>query len=102
MNCDQCGVCCKLFVINLNEEEYFSGKYKTILEEHGVVDFKEAELTGRNLLAQNDDESCFYLKDGKCSIHDMRPQVCRDFFCKSKDPWYKEMIDKIERYKNLQ
>jgi Fe-S-cluster containining protein len=100
MDCNQCGDCCKLFVINLNEEEYKSGKYKTIFEEFGIVsDFEEAELTGANLLAMNEDDSCTYLKDGKCSIHQQRPQVCRAFFCEAKDPWFQPMIEKIKRYK---
>ena len=93
------GVCCKLFMINLNKEEYESGKYKTIFEKFGLVSFKEAELTGANLLDQNEDESCIYLQEGKCSIHETRPQVCRKFFCKSKDPWFKPMIEKIDKYK---
>ena len=99
MECSQCGICCKLFVINLNKEEYESEKYKTIFEEFGLMDFEEAELTGANLLAQHLDESCIYLQDGKCSIHDTRPQVCRAFFCKSKDPWFQSMIEKIMKYK---
>ena len=99
MQCNQCGVCCKLFVINLNEEEYKSGRYKTIFKEFGLVDFEEAELTGANLLAQHEDESCIYLQDGKCSIHEQRPQACRKFFCESKDPWFQEMIEKIKKYK---
>jgi len=100
MNCDQCGICCKLFVINLNEKEYRSGKFKTVFEEFGMEDdFHEAELTGSNLLAMNDDDSCIYLKDGKCSIHENRPQVCRNFFCDSKDPWFKPMIEKINKHK---
>jgi len=42
--CSQCGVCCKIFVVPLNENEYKSGKYKTQFEEFGVVDdFREAE-----------------------------------------------------------
>ena len=99
MECSQCGVCCKLFVINLNKEEYKSGRYKTIFAEFGLMDFSEAELTGGNLLDLNEDESCIYLQEGKCSIHHDRPQVCRQFFCDSKDPWFKGMIDKIEKYK---
>ena len=99
MQCNQCGVCCKLFVINLNEEEYKSKKYKTVFEEFGLVDFEEAELTGANLLAQKKDDSCIYLEKGKCSIHTERPQACRKFFCDSKDPWYQEMIEKIKKHK---
>ncbi len=101
MGCNQCGVCCKLFVINLNEEEYKSGKYKTIFEGFGLMDFEEAELTGANLLAQNEDESCIYLKEGKCSIHENRPQSCRNFFCDSNDPWFQPMIEKIRKYNEI-
>lgn len=100
MECNQCGVCCKLFVINLNEREYKSGKHKTVFEEFGRIDdFEEAELTGANLLAQKEDGSCIYLKEGKCSVHKNRPQSCRNFFCDSKDPWFKRMIDKIKKHK---
>ena len=99
MGCHSCGVCCKLFMINLNEEEYLSGKYKTVFEEFGMVGFSEAELTGANLLDQQEDGSCIYLKKGKCSIHQDRPQVCRDFFCDSEEEWFQPMIEKIRKYK---
>ena len=101
MKCGQCGVCCRLFVINLTEAEYRSGKYMTIFEEFGVVDdFTEAELTGANILAMNEDGSCIYLKDNRCSIHQDRPQACRKFFCTSEDPWFRPMIKKIKDYKS--
>jgi len=87
-------------VINLNKEEYKSNKYKTIFEGFGKMEWEEAELTGAHLLAQKEDESCIYLKEGKCSIHQDRPQACRNFFCDSKDPWFKKMIMKIKKYKN--
>jgi len=99
MTCIQCGVCCKLFVINLNEAEYFSGKYKTIFADFGIMEFEEAELTGANLLEQQEDDSCIYLKESKCSIHEIRPQACRNFFCDSKDPWFIPMIEKINKAK---
>ena len=61
MKCSQCGVCCKLFVINLSEEEYKSGKYKTQFEEFGITsDFTEAEYSGANIITQKDDGSCIY------------------------------------------
>lgn len=63
-----------------------------------VEDFEEAELVGANVLAQNDDESCIYLKDNKCSIHDDKPQSCRKFFCKLKE--FRKMAEKIEKYIN--
>ena len=98
--CSQCGVCCKLFMINLTEEEYKSKKYKTIFEIFGFEkDFEEAERNGSNILAMHDDESCIYLQEGKCSIHDKRPSACRKFFCDSKDKQFESMIKKIENYK---
>jgi Fe-S-cluster containining protein len=86
-------------LINLTEEEYKSGRFETMFDEF-VPDFEEAEMVGANILKQKEDGSCFYLKDGKCSIHSIRPNSCRPFFCDSKDPSFKEMIDKIKEYKN--
>ena len=99
MLCSQCGVCCKLFVINLSEEEYNSGNYKTQFEEFGLIkDFIEAEFSGANIITQKQDGSCIYQKDNKCSIHKTRPEVCRKFFCT--DSNFKSMIEKINEYKN--
>ena len=100
MECNKCGVCCRLFLINLTEEEYKSGRYRTMFEDFGIVeDFEEAQMTGANILAQREDGSCIYLKEGKCSIHDERLQSCKNFFCSSKKPRFREMIKKIEEYK---
>src|SRR3989338_10562232 len=100
LTCSQCGVCCRLFLINLNPEEYKSCRYKTQFEEFGLTsDFMEAEMCGANIITQKKDGSCFYLADGKCSIHSARPQSCRNFFCSSKDPEFKTMIEKIKESK---
>ena len=98
MNCSQCGVCCRLFLINLSEEEYRSGRYDTMFDEF-VDDFEEAEMVGANVLKQKEDNSCIYLKDGKCNIHSFRPQSCKNFFCDSKNPDFKKMIETINEYK---
>lgn len=90
--CWACGLCCRLFLINLNEKEYKSGKYKTVFEKYGIIeDFKKAARYGANIIAQKEDGSCFYLKGELCSIHKTRPVVCRKFFCTSKNKDYKEM-----------
>ena len=100
MKCSQCGTCCRLFLINLTEEEYKSGKYKTMFDEFGVTDnFEEAEMCAANTLAQKEDGSCIYLKADKCSIHENRPNSCKNFFCSSKNPEFREMIKKIKQYK---
>ena len=74
-----------------------------------IKDFEEAELVGANLLAkkecnineENKDnkEECIYLKDNKCSIHKTRPAVCKKFFCNSKNPQFKVMIEMINKVK---
>ena len=96
--CLECGLCCRLFLINLGEEEYRSGQYKTQLSEFGLIDdFRLASACGSNILKQEEDGSCFYLKEKKCSIHEIRPQVCRDFFCTSKLKKFRKMIKQIEK-----
>ena len=99
-NCSQCGLCCGLFLINLTEEEYQSGsgEYKTQFEEFGLLDnFNKATACGANILKQKENSNCIYFKRNKCSIHKIRPQVCREFFCSSKLKKFKKMIEQIER-----
>jgi Fe-S-cluster containining protein len=92
-----------LFLVNLNETEYKSGRYKTIFEKFGIKEnFSEAQKYGFNILAQNKDGSCVYLKNNSCQIHKDRPQVCRIFFCTSKSKKFEKMRQLIEkeRFKN--
>lgn len=99
--CFQCGLCCRLFLVNLTKKEYQSGKYKTQFEEFGLIDdFHQATAWGANILKQNQDGSCIYLKGNKCSIHKIRPQICREFFCTSKLKKFRKMIDQIEKKRN--
>lgn len=94
--CSQCGLCCRLFLVNLAEEEYLSGKYRTQLEEFGLInDFDKAAACGANILKQKKDGDCIYLRENKCSIHKIRPQICREFFCTSKLKKFRKMIKQI-------
>ncbi len=96
-SCKACGKCCKLFLINLSQKEYRSKEYQTMFQEYGFIDdFSKARKCGANFLAKNIDESCIYLKDNKCSIHQSRPQVCRHFFCTSKSKKFAGMIQIIK------
>ena len=96
--CSQCGLCCCLFLVNLAEEEYQSGKYRTQLGEFGLIDdFRKAAVCGANILKQKKDGNCIYLREKKCSIHKTRPQVCREFFCTSKLEKFRKMIEQIEK-----
>jgi len=101
--CKKCGKCCKLFLITLTEAEYNSKRYKTQFEEFGLIeDFNLAEECGANIIEQNEgDSSCIYLKDDKCSIHKIRPEACKEFFCMSKDEKFKEMIEEINEVKSI-
>ena len=98
--CDQCGVCCRLFYINLSEVEYKSGRYKTIFDGLTPIDnYHEAADCGANFLAQSKNGGCIYLKSNSCSIHQKRPQVCREYFCQSKKQEYQNMHNIICDYK---
>ncbi len=98
--CDRCGICCKHFLINLDEHEYRSGKYQLIFGDIDLIDdFELASECGANLLAKNEEGGCIYLQNNRCSIHADRPKVCRDFFCKSDDQRYHKMIESIQRSK---
>ena len=99
-DCKLSGVCCRIFYINLDEEEYKSKKFKTQFEELGFIEnFSDAQEYGANILSKNDDGSCIYLKDNICSIHNSRPKVCREFFCTSTDPKFKDMVSQVNKKK---
>jgi Fe-S-cluster containining protein len=96
--CSQCGLCCRLFLVNLAEEEYRSGKYRTQFEKFGLIDdFYRATACGANILKQKKTSNCIYLKANICSIYKIRPQVCREFFCTSKLKKFRKMIEQIEK-----
>lgn len=97
-NCSQCGICCRLFLINLSEKEYRSGIYKTQFEQFGLIDdFSKAAACGANTLKQNENGDCVYLKKNQCSVHKIRPHACRDFFCTSNLKKFRKMIKEIEK-----
>lgn len=96
-SCNGCGLCCRLFYINLSEKEYRSGKYKTMFQdEREIESFKLAKDCGANLLAKNEDGSCTYLVNNQCSIHEHRPRVCGDFFCTTKAKRFECMVEIIK------
>lgn len=99
--CSSCGVCCRLFLINLNQKEWELGEYKTQFQEFNLKDdYLIAKKYGGNLLKQKKDGSCIYLKNNLCSIHKKRPQVCRDFFCESNLKKFRRMIEMINKKKD--
>lgn len=97
-SCNGCGLCCKLFYINLSEKEYRSGRYQTELQDHGEIkSFSLAKESGANLLAKKSNGDCVYLVNNQCSIHATRPKVCREFFCTTKAKKFEKMVDIIKK-----
>jgi Fe-S-cluster containining protein len=85
-------------LINLAEKEYLSKKYKTQFGKLGKIkDFKKAAQCGAATLKQKKDGSCIYLKNNRCSIHSIRPKVCRSFFCSSKLKKHQPMIAQLQK-----
>jgi Fe-S-cluster containining protein len=99
-SCFQCGICCRLFCININEEEWRSGQFETIVQAVDTnEEFSAIEQYGGNILKQKPDGSCMYLNGSLCSIHKKRPQVCREFFCTSNNRKFKDMISFIKKHR---
>ncbi len=61
-------------------------------------EFSEIEEYGLNILKKKPDGTCVYLKKGRCSIYENRPQVCRGFFCRSDKPEFSGMADEIANF----
>lgn len=70
-NCD--GACCRTFPsVNLTWDEY-----ERLL--HLGAGRLHMSLTGHcQLIIEN---GCEFLAEGKCTIYEQRPDVCRRFFC---------------------
>ena len=68
--CAMCGLCCQLFLINLNKGEYYSGEYSTVFDDIEIfTDFSKACEYGANLLKKQANDSCIYLKADKCCFY---------------------------------
>lgn len=75
-DCEKCGGKCCVGIIDVySTDEIFSDK-SLICEIEGMK-YDGAMKTDNNLV-------CIAFKNGKCSIYDKRPQVCRDFKVGSK------------------
>jgi uncharacterized protein len=68
--CQMCGNCCRLRIVPLTDEDIKR------LQAAGHKDF--TDLAGEPHLRRVQGR-CVFLKDDKCSVHECRPDVCRDF-----------------------
>jgi Fe-S-cluster containining protein len=85
-------------LINLDEKEYYSGDYLTVFDALETInDFALANECGANILKQIEDGSCIYLQSDKCSIHERRPRVCREFYCTGTEKEYAGMREIIAK-----
>ena len=69
--CLMCGNCCRFGIIELSEDDVKR------IGSHGYGGFHERENDEIRLRKANG--KCVFLEDGKCSIHDFKPEVCRRF-----------------------
>ena len=88
--CRLCGNCCRDLRGNLMPEQLDAYRLARFLRERGEVEFMEDFYTKytypdmlegffpvflMNTVGPND--SCVFLKDGRCSVYEARPRVCR-------------------------
>jgi len=70
-NCQQCGNCCRLKIIDLSKEDVER------LEKGGYKDFTEmkaGEVTFKRVNGR-----CLFNKNDKCTVYEHRAAICREF-----------------------
>ena len=88
--CRLCGNCCRDLRGNLMPEQLDAYRLARFLRERGEVEFMEdfyTKYTYPDMLegffpvflinTVDPDDSCVFLKDGRCSVYEARPRVCR-------------------------
>lgn len=79
-------ICCRKYDVTITEEEFKSGFYEVrdicVLTKDDCEPRREICESKVHILKKREDGACIYLDgNSKCSIHDKRPQACRDFEC---------------------
>jgi len=95
--CKQCGECCKIVVKVSNNEI-------NRIKQQGHKDFLEKDpIKGKGYALKRINGNCVFLKDNKCEIYEIRPEICRLYpfldknvkisSCKPRDvfPFYKNI-----------
>lgn len=70
--CAGCHLCCRNDAVRLLPHEDAS---KFITEPHPII-------PGTRMLAHKPDGDCIYLAPYGCTIHDRKPQLCREMDCR--------------------
>lgn len=82
--CRHCGNCCRHCIPVLPEELQQIADYLGISEPSSLIDpdFRDPALA---FLAKDDADRCrLQTDDGLCSVHEVKPQVCRSWACESR------------------
>lgn len=84
--CGSCADCCIFLSPILTPEEFMSGKYV-----YTLLTTPDPSLPSIGI--PRDENGCYYLKEGKCSIYDDRPKACRQFDCRRNHyPPFKNLV----------
>ncbi len=67
--CLMCGECCKKYVVPLTKEEVVNF---SLIFGRQVIDFSGKKPTLRRINGK-----CIFLKNGKCSIQELKPKACK-------------------------
>lgn len=78
-NCNGCKDCCTLITPVLSEEFIF---LKKKLKKKHLRQYLKNQLSVKSEDISGLDISCFFHIDGKCSIYNVRPIVCKKFHCR--------------------
>ena len=75
--CKACGKCCTYMELPVVSDK--DGYYAWLAMHDVEIVFSHGLLCARI------EQPCSRLVDGKCSIYDRRPQMCRDYKCERED-----------------
>lgn len=67
--CSMCGNCCRFLTTPVTDADIAR------IREGGYDDFVRDDMKALKRV----NGRCMFLKDDRCSIHEIRPQVCRDY-----------------------
>ena len=100
--CQRCNLCCLTpgFVFLSFEDtkrlaKHFSLDIGAFMAKYGGYE------QGRRVLKVNPDESCIFLDESGCSVHEAKPKQCRDFPRVWRDPEAFDYCEGIKKLKNV-
>jgi Fe-S-cluster containining protein len=86
--CERCGKCCDTYSFHMSNRFFDDDptEIKKLIEYHNCTPIRVSNPGGKDFLGIRIPQTCVHLKmvKGKavCKIHDKRPRVCKEYFCK--------------------